>query len=175
MLRRPSRRMARHNGARGNSRRGGPSNSARTRRRFGGCRRARNQTARSRLGARVMIRQLVTFFGLSRAVNGARGNGADGVRATWMGRPARVRLLGRSRIKRCEMDKRSAAHAENWEVRVNGPASWRTAKLAKRRPVKFSSLLKARWRRQRRPGSNPPLPPWHTPHDFVSYFLLPDS
>jgi hypothetical protein len=83
-----------------------------------------------------MIRQFVTLFGSIRPVNrprgsggrwtsearpqvenreirvnGARENGADGIRATWMGRPARVRLLGRRRIKRCDMDKQSAAES----------------------------------------------------------------
>jgi hypothetical protein len=31
---------------------------------------------------------------VANTLNGARGNGAAGMRATWMGRPERVRLLG---------------------------------------------------------------------------------
>ncbi len=31
---------------------------------------------------------------VARTLNGARGNGATGMRATWMGRPERVRLSG---------------------------------------------------------------------------------
>ncbi|MBA3353016.1 MAG: hypothetical protein H0U23_11470 [Blastocatellia bacterium] len=40
-------------------------------------------------------------------------NGAAGKRATWMGRPERVSVRGRARIKQCDMDKRSAAESRD--------------------------------------------------------------
>ena len=41
---------------------------------------------------------------VANTLNGARGNGAAGKRATWMGRPERVSLPGRRRINRGDID-----------------------------------------------------------------------
>ena len=84
------------------------------------------------------------------------------------------RSSNRASGKRCEMDKRSAAHAENWEVRVNG-ASWRTEIRAKGRPARFRPRWKVLCKSPPNAASSRPFLPWRTPHEFVLYFRLSTS